>query len=81
MPEENIKQLEEVKRMCDNFLAHQADSDEAETALEIRGTALVLAGLLPPFVTPSITSNSISKVLENADSLFPQRALMTGWNA
>ena len=64
--------------MCDNFLHQQGQEADAETTLEIRGTALVLAGLLPPYVTPEITLKSIQMALIHADSLSRQKALMKG---
>jgi len=69
MPDEQIKQLEEYKLMANNFLAHASGAEDAATTLEVRGTALVLSGVLPPVYTLESTLDNIERVLTSGASL------------
>lgn len=69
MPDEQFKQLEEYKLMANNFLAHQQEREETYTTLEVRGTALVLSGILPPAYTLESTLDNIERVINSGASL------------
>lgn len=69
LPDEQVEQLEDFKRMAKSFREFDDDSESISRTLEIRGTALVLAGILPPYITVESTLESIEAVLEHADSL------------
>lgn len=70
MPDEQLNQLEEFKRMANNFRQYQSHEEAEETSLEIRGTALVLSGILPPAYTLESTLDNIERVLASGASLF-----------
>jgi len=69
MPDEQSNQLEEYKMKAHNFREMEEQMGEAASALEVRGTALALSGILPPYYTLEGTLENIEQVLNSGASL------------
>jgi len=49
-----------------------------QSSMEIRATALVLSGCLPPLIILDESYDDAKRVVEGSAGLLPQKALMTG---
>jgi len=59
--------------MANNFRTMEEQMGEAASTLEIRGTALALSGVLPPYYTLEGTLENIEAVENSGASLVRQR--------